>query len=228
MKNVFYILIFLSFASFSSAKAESPLNARCKSVVKNPHVSVTASYEPLTYDHTKVGRTLTRLHSSEYGGNVHEGYQITGLATYDLGTELNFNLSKQKLQDGVVCFYPSDIKLDISMRNPTIYIARSIKKGTCAYEVALRHEQTHQQINLEVIEKYVPIIKNRFVEAVKKYAIASREKDDVSMEIIQEGLQKKYLEAINPVLEEIKTEIKTEQEKLDNIEHYNYEQSLCQ
>ncbi len=228
MKNVFYILIFLSFTSFSSAKAESPLNARCKSIVKSPNVSVTASYDALTYDHTKVGRTLTRLHTSEYGGDVHNGYQINGLATYDLGSELNFNLSKQKLSDGVVCFYPSDIKLEISMRNPTIYIARGIKKGTCAYEVALRHEQTHQQINMEVIEKYMPVIKNRFIEAVKKYAIASRAKDDVPMEVIQEGLQKKYLEAINPVLEEIKSEIKKEQEKLDNIENYNYEQSLCQ
>ena len=228
MKNIFYILIFLNFSFFSTAMAVSPLNAKCKAYVKNPSVTVTAYYGTLTYDTSKVTRTLTRMHMTEYGGDVHDGYQITGLATYDLGTELNFNLSKQKLNDGTVCFYPGDIKLDISMRNPTIYISRNIKKGTCAYEVALRHEQTHQQINMEVIEKYMPVIKDRFLEAVKKYAIASRAKDDIEMEIVQQGLQKKYLEAIKPVLEEIRKEIKTEQEKLDNVENYNYEQSLCQ
>ena len=172
-------------------------------------------------------KTLERLHKKEYGGDLSDGYQINGLSTYDLSTVLEFEITKKTFNDGVTCFYPTDINLTVGIDNPTIYIARSIKKGTCAYEVALRHEQTHQQINIEILEQYLPKIKENLIAAVKKYAVTARKRDDVSIEFLQQGLQKKYLEAINPVLEEIEKETKQEQMLLDNPENYDFEQSLC-
>ncbi|MBQ7659226.1 MAG: hypothetical protein IJS26_00575 [Alphaproteobacteria bacterium] len=228
MKNFFYILLFLSFASFSNAHAAPDLNVRCKGFAKTPEVSVKAVFEPLKYDHSKVSRTLSRLHNQEYGESAHRGYQVQGLSTYQLGTELEFIISKRTFNDGVTCFYPEDIKLLIVMKEPTIYIARSLKKGTCAYNIALRHEQTHQQINMEVIEHFVPLIKERFLQTVKKYSLASREKDDITIEQAQKGLKDRYLAAINPLIDEIKSEIGVEQQKLDRLEQYDYEQSLCQ
>ncbi len=227
MKNFFYTLLFFSFAFFSTAKAESDLNLRCQPFMPKPNIEFGFEIDPLKYDHTKVSRTLGRLHQKEYGGNMHLGYQVTGLATYQLGTELEFQIAKKTFNDGVTCFAPTKIFLRIVMKEPTIYIARSLKTGTCAYNIALRHEQTHQQINLEVIEHFLPVLKDRFIEAVKKYSLASRPQDDISIEQAQNSLQKKYLEVINPVLDEIKEEIKKEQLKLDTLEHYQYEQSLC-
>lgn len=228
MKNFFYILLFLSFASFSNAHAAPDLNVRCKGFAKTPEVSVKAVFEPLKYDHSKVSRTLSRLHNQEYGESAHRGYQVQGLSTYQLGTELEFIISKRTFNDGVTCFYPEDIKLLIVMKEPTIYIARSLKKGTCAYNIALRHEQTHQQINMEVIEHFLPLIKERFLQTVQKYSLASREKDDITIEQAQKGLKDRYLAAINPLIDEIKSEIGVEQQKLDRLEQYDYEQSLCQ
>ena len=227
MKNVFNTLFFLSFAFFYNLADAADYKARCKPFVEAPTLEIIAEYEPLKYDSSKVSATLSRLHQKEYGGYVEDGYRVNGLSTYDLSTGLDFRVAKTTFRDGVTCFYPTDIKLTITMKDPTIYIARSLKKGTCEYDVALRHEQTHQQINIEVLEHYLPKIKDRFIETVKKYAVAGRQKDDISLEAAQESLQKKYLAALNPILDEIKTEIKQEQEKLDNIQNYTYEQSLC-
>ena len=94
--------------------------------------------------------------------------------------------------------------------------------------LTMRHEQTHEQINVEALEYYLPKIKDKFLETVKKYAVAGRAKDDVTLESVQESLQKKYFDAINPLLKELEDEIAKEQNKFDTIEHYNYESGLCQ
>lgn len=228
MKKFVYALFFLSFTiALNAANASEMANIRCQAAAQRPEVKISFVSDELKYDHTKVYRTLARMHEKEYGGQTHDGFQINGLATYDLGTEINFRILKQVFDDGVTCFYPADIELIISMKNPTIYIARAIKKGTCAYDIAVRHEQTHQQINYEAIRAYLPVIKERFIETVKKYALISREKDDVSLEKVQSNIQKKYSDAVNSILDEVKNEINKEQQKLDNLDNYNYEQSLC-
>ncbi|MBR2299073.1 MAG: hypothetical protein IJ870_00680 [Alphaproteobacteria bacterium] len=227
MKNVFYILIFLSFTSFSTAKADQSLNMRCQAFVPKPNVTVKAVFEPLKYNYDKVSRTLERLQRQEMNGTLLDGYNINGLTPYKLQTSLTFSVGKKSFRDGVTCFFPVDVDLTLTLQEPVIYIARHLKPGTCMQKITLRHEQTHEQINVEALEYYLPFIKDRFLSAVKKYALTSRPKDDVDMAVVQESLKKKYMDAINPLLEELNKEINNEQSKLDRAEHYDYEQSLC-
>lgn len=227
MKNLFYILIFLSFASFSNAKADQNLNTRCQSFVPKPNVTVKAVFEPLKYNYDKVSRTLERLQRQEMNGTLLDGYDINGLTPYKLETGLTFSVGKKTFLDGVTCFFPVDVDLTLTLKEPIIYIARHIKQGSCMHKVTLRHEQTHEQINVEALEYYLPFIKDRFISAVKKYALTARAKDDVEMSVVQESLKKKYLDAINPLLDELNNEINKEQGKLDRAENYDYEQSLC-
>ena len=228
MKKFLYALFFLNFIITSNVvEASNVINVRCQAAAQRPNVRISFVSGEMLYDHTKVNRTLARLHEKEYGGQPYDGFQINGLSTYTLETEINFRIIKQVFNDGVTCFYPADIELIVSMKNPTIYIARALKKGTCAYNITLRHEQTHQQINFETLQAYLPYIKERFIKIIKKYALISRPKDDISLEKVQTGLQKRYSDAINAVIEEVKKEINLEQQKLDNLENYNYEQSLC-
>ena len=228
MKKLFYTLIFLSFTCFSNFAGAANMNVRCKPFVKSPNVTIKAVFEPLRYDYSRAPRTLENMHRKEYGGEIHEGYRINGLTPYNLKTTLEFNVLKKVFRDGVTCFYPGEISLVLTLKDPVIYIARSIKKGTCEYNVTMRHEQTHEQINVEALEHYLPKIKDAFLKAVKKYAVAGRAQDDVTLEAVQKSLQKKYFDAINPLLKELEEEIGREQNKFDTKEQYNYESSLCQ
>jgi len=227
MKNVFYILIFFTFAGFSVAKAADNLNFRCQPFVLKPKVTIKAVFEPLKYNYSKVSRTLERMQKEEMNGQLVEGYKVNGLTPYKLETNLMFTLGKKVFNDGVTCFFPTEVNLTLTFKDPVIYIARQIKEGTCAYQVTLRHEQTHEQINVEAFEHYLPLIKDQFIAAVKKYSLMSRPKDDIKTDIVKDSLTKKYLGAINPLLDELSEEINMEQSKLDRIEQYDYEQSLC-
>ena len=162
----------------------------------------------------------------QYGAQVPDGQYVNGLATYALTTDLSMNFTKTRLQDGTVCIYPEKVDLKIKNVDPTIYISADLEQNGCRYKVALRHEQTHQQINFEVFEYYVPIIQRRFEEAVKKYALISS-KRDINLTLAKEKFKDKYMQAVNELIQEISSEINNEQIKLDSAENYNYEMSLC-
>lgn len=227
MKKVFYILIFMSFWLFSPlALAQTAAQKACRKIMQAPEVSFSISYGKLKYDFSKNNRTLTRMHMKQYGSKFTNGEYVNGLATFSMTTELVMKMAKRTLKDGTVCVFPAMLDLKVKNENPTIYISSDLPEDSCRYKVALRHEQTHQQINLEVFEYYIPIIQRRFEEAVKKYALISS-KRDINLTLAQEKFQDKYLAAVNEVTKEISAEIHAEQIKLDSAENYSYEMSLC-
>lgn len=227
MKNLFYILIFCLPYFFSvSVLAQETAQTACQKILRPPKVTISTSFGRLKYDFSKNNRSLTRMHIRQYGGKVATGKYVHGLATYDLSTQINFKMLKNTLNNGSVCIYPQEISLNIGVEDPTIYLSKDLVEGTCVYQLALRHEQTHQQINTEVLENYLPLIKQKFLTAVKQNLLISSSRD-MNLQLAQENLKNRYLEAINPVLEEIKAEIKAEQAKLDSLENYDYEQKLC-
>lgn len=226
MKKLFYLLIFSFVCHFSAAQAQQNDNAReiCKKIMRNPEVTILTSYGKLRYDHSKNSRALARMNMRITGGEVDPSRRVNGLATHDILMEIDFKITKNELPDGSACIYPEKVNLKIGAKDPVIYISKDLEAGSCAYNLTLRHEQTHQQINAEVIEYYMPIIRKNFLAAVQKYALISR---NVNLVLAKENLMKKYTEAMQPLMAEIEAEIKAEQSKLDSPENYDYEESLC-
>ena len=227
MKKLFDVLIFATlFLVAVCAHAKTNAERLCLENASKPEVTIEVSYGALKYDFSKNNKTLTRMHIRNYGGTVAPGKQVHGLASYDLATEISFQLQKSSFSNKATCIYPLYVTLKVGVQNPTIYISKNLKEGSCAYQVALRHEQTHQQINAEIFESFLPKIEQTFLNVVSQYALISSEAD-MDMTQVQKTLQAKYLDALNPVIEEIKSTIKQEQSKLDSIENYNYEESIC-
>lgn len=227
MKKVFYIVFFANFAFFSSlCKAEDDIKTLCIRNMRNPEVIITTSYGDIKYDHTKNRRSITRLHKYQHK-NVLSGKMLNGLSVFNYVTNVSIKLRKQTLLSGVNCVYPTMVKLNFGAgENPVIYIAREYEEGSCMYNLVLRHEQTHQQINQAVLEYYLPILKQRFLEVVRNNALASKN-SDINLTLAQNELKDKYIAAITPILDEIKAETAAEQAKLDSDENYDYEAQIC-
>ena len=229
MKKVFYIVFFANLTFFSSfALANDDVKYACLRNMREPEVVITTSFGDIKYDNTKSRRTITRMHIQEYGGTSAKGNFLNGLSTFEHAINLNFKIRKQTLLSGITCVYPTNINLYLGIgENPVIYIARDYQEDSCMYNVILRHEQTHQQINQSVLEHYLPIVKQRFLEVVKNNAVIGST-EDIDLEQAQKELQQIYLSALNPLLDEIKAETNAEQAKLDNQKNYDYENMICQ
>lgn len=227
MKKFYCILIFAFCGVFCNAALAAPTpDEVCAKIVRKPKVELSVSYGKLKYDFSKSGRSLTRMHIKHYGGGVPAGKYVNGLATNDLTTELTFKLTKNTLNNGMTCVYPSVVELKVKIDNPTIYLAKEMEKNSCMYNIAMRHEQTHQQINVEAFDYYLPMIKSALLRAVQNFPLMSG-KADVSLVLAKKRFTDEYMNEVNPVLNELQNEIKTEQAKLDSQAHYDYEAALC-
>lgn len=221
--TIFFVL--LSFKSSIAVGAED-LKAICRKEIENPKVTIVTQFGNIKYDHTKSKRAISRIHLSN-GGMLQSSKLLNGLSVFERKIGVAVKVKQKRLPSGINCYYPAEINFLIGTgEDPIIYIAKEIKKDTCIYDVTLRHEQTHQQINQSVMEHYLPTIKEHLLNVVKKYPVAATRKI-INIEQVSAELTKKYTLASSSIVEEIRKETLKEQSRLDTMEHYTYDESLC-
>lgn len=218
MKKLFFILIFATFFHIDVFAAD------CSSVASNPTVTVFYSFGHLIYDNTKQVSEITSM--AKKFNLVESGIFAEGLATADINFDISMTSTAQPIDIGEFCVVPSQINIFLGISKPTIYLANTLQKGSCKYNVVLRHEKTHQQINKTALEYYLPIFKaavTKLSQQITPTYITNTNQIESTTRILTENLNAK----ITPLVDFIKKEIATEQFKLDNKENYKYEGLLC-
>lgn len=127
--------------------------------------------------------------------------------------------------DEVVCVVPEKIEIFFGFVKPTIYISRDIKDKKCKKTLVLRHEQTHQQINILALNYFLPQMKK----------LISQHITQMEAVVVPRSLQKKAVEEMNMfimarmanLVEQFNNFLEKEQDKLDNENNYAFEGSVC-
>lgn len=219
MKKLFFILTTLLFLHPHRALSASP----CDAIDYAPKLVFSTSYGRLVYDDSKGLDDLTRL-GSQFG-TVEQGLFAAGLATVKVGWEIEVTSMVSK-QDNIICVLPATIEVFIGYENPVIYLSRELQPGTCEYNVVVRHEQTHQQINKTALEYYIPELKYRISAMTRDIRpIQVKRLTDTKQATAQ--LTQQYIERIHPLVEAFKQVLQKEQGKLDNHTNYKLEGDLC-
>ena len=219
MKKLFFILT-LSIFFTSSAFC----NDVCSDVQINPDIKFTASYGKLVFDKSKSKEELTSLAKQQ--NHIESGIFANGLSTVNINFDISLKTSTINITDSDYCVLPQEINIFLGLDSPIIYISKELKENTCEYNIVLQHEKTHQQINKKTLEYYLPLFKNTastIIKNIKPLNIKNIEQlDTATNDYIQ-----KYNQKLNPLVDFIKKEILTQQQKLDNPDNYRYENSLC-
>lgn len=244
MKKIFFVLIFSIFFINSSVNAQidtsvlddqvlfyahqnsEKLNYKnaCESIKPNPRIIFYTSYGKLEYNTEYNQKNLTIL--SKNNGIVEEGDLASGLALVDIASEYMLSTTSRSMTNGSFCIIPQELSVYIGFTNPVIYLANDLKPGTCLYNLVLRHEQVHQQINVNALEFFIPIIYKRIKQIVanmKTMYVTSKDKTKAGTD----QMTAFYAKQINHLVDEFKQEILIEQRKLDNRKHYQYESEVC-
>lgn len=221
MKKLFFILTVLSLPTFSTASAQTIDCAAIKSV---PAIEFTTSYGKLAYDFSKNNKQITEIAARH--GIIEKGLFASGLATINVSWEISVNTIGKIYGDYDICVVPTKINVFIGYTDPKIYISNEIKKDSCEYNVVLRHEQTHQQINKTALDYFIPL----FQDAVEKIAANVKPVQVSSLTEIDKAttrLTQTYDKKISPLIKVFKEDLLTEQSKLDNHSNYEHEKKLC-
>ncbi len=222
MKKLFFILIFFHTTLLSPEKVQA---FDCMQAATIPTIELSTSYGNLKYDHSKNNQQITDIAAKH--GISEKGLFASGLATTNVSWEIAVNTIGKIYTNYDICVVPTSIKVFIGFSDPTIYISNQIIKDSCEYNVVLRHEQTHQQINKAALDYFLPMFHRALKQIVKTI---SPEHISVLTEIDNSTtrLTQKYNSKLAPLIEAFKQELLTEQSKLDNHKNYNFEQNICQ
>lgn len=229
MKKIFFILTILNFIYIDTVFAQNTPNSAelrriCEQTAIEPTLIFYSSYGKLEYNKQYTRQNLTQLGKNM--GMFEEGDLASGLALVDVASEYELNTSIRKMVNNAVCIIPQELSVYIGFQNPVIYLAQELEKGTCLYNLVLRHEQVHQQINVNALEYFIPLIYDRVKIIVKNmrpvYIQSERETKKRANEITAY-----YAAQINKLVEEFKQEILIEQRKLDNKQNYQLESNIC-
>ena len=232
MKNIFFALIF-SFLFLNSAWAKSDMdryNNECKSFIHRPKVALYSSYGRLRYKFDKDEAFLKAETAKRFAAQhvaMPEGFETAGLTKVQDIFDFDFTAGTMGLSHGYTCVFPETIDVRLEYSLPTIYILNTLKKGSCMYEVAMRHEKTHMQIYIEGLDYFLPILKNYVEQLFDEvgFMVAARGE---SVEKTAKALNEKYLKKVQDKIDAWHSEVETEQLKLDTAEHYTMENMICQ
>lgn len=219
MKKLFFILTILFFSS--SVKAEEDV---CASFTYDPNLKITASYGKLNYDFSKNTQEITDL-AKKYN-LTEEGIFAKGLSTVNINFDITIQSVGQPIGNSKFCFIPTEITLFLGLDSPTIHISNELVENSCEYNIILQHEKVHQQINKTTLEYYLPMFKYSAEQIIKN--IKPIQIDDIEqVETTTTEMTKLYNQKLTPLVDFIKKEMLSEQQKLDNRKNYLFESSLC-
>ena len=221
MKKLFFILTVLLGTSLS---VEAAAFNRCAELKPQPRLSFYTSYGKLEYDFSKDQMGITKVGMSY--GVIEKGIFANGLATGTVKWEVDVSSEGREGRNGEICAYPVEIKFYLGFADPKIYVSRDLRKGSCMYDLVLRHEQTHQQINTAALEYFIPRLKSAALSVLNNVP-PQRIDNSGQIDATTRQFVHTYSAQLEPLINFFKAELLREQSKLDNHENYQLEGSLC-
>jgi len=232
-KNIFapIFLFFLSAAIFCGKDAcaqaldRESAEQKCAQIGNHAEVRFFSSYGKLSYDTSLSTPRLSALGVKH--GTIARGARASGLSLSNVVMKVKMRSKTMVIDDSYSCIIPTKVYIFVGYRNPRIYISKDILRDKCYYQVVVRHEQTHQQINVLALEYFLP----QFKALAKKYA------QDLNPVLIQKGLttpqkvinakNKEFSSNMSDLVSQFKKFIADEQKNLDNKRNYEFENKIC-
>lgn len=228
MKNLFFVLIlsklFLWAHLVYGSVPEQDIRRQCEEQSYDLQINFTTSYGRLEYNFDLSKDELSQM--AQQAGIFEKGIFAAGLALVNIDSEYELNTVTQTLSNNGHCLVPYQLNMHIGYSRPVIYLARELEEGSCAYNLVLRHEQVHQQINKQALEYFIPriyrSIKQQSREIKPKYISPQASEDKAAQELTTQ-----YHQIITPFVDEFRDQILAEQSKLDNQQNYQKEGDIC-
>ena len=234
MKKVFFTLIFAIFFVCDAWANEdvSKYIEDCLAVIDKPNIKAKSSYGYLQYNFDKDEDFLRKKTSELYnerGLKLPDDHKVLGLTVVRLGFELDVGVGMISVSNDKYCLYPTDINAYIGYSAPIIYILKDLQKGSCKYDVALKHEKTHMEIYINALDYFLPKFKDTVENLLYKVGvkIIDKPKDDQSRLIVAKKFSEVYHNYVKKQVDEWWNILSVEQGKLDTMENYDLENRIC-
>lgn len=193
-----------------------------------PKINVVPTKSNVQYDFTKTKNDLSRfdidtISPYEASHKTHVGGLMSGKIQLKQQTEF-----MQEAYDhvGYGCVYIKVIDVKIHI-DPTIYVAKEHKQGSCNHNEILKHEKKHLREDQLVVNKYSGIIGENIKKSLisEGYSFGPYKISELAK--VQKRLQRKIAKLVTERHDEMNLERQERQQAIDSIEEYDEIAARC-
>ncbi|MBF0393572.1 MAG: hypothetical protein HQL38_12910 [Alphaproteobacteria bacterium] len=119
--------------------------------------------EPVRIDvETKIAKTAYRHDLGKQGierlqnktnGSATPGTTV-GLTVAAYGYRLSMGAKAWRRSDGAWCQWISNLRVEVSIPEQTVYVAREYPAGSCEYGAVIEHENEHVRLNESILRNF--------------------------------------------------------------------------
>lgn len=157
--------------------------------------------------------------------STEPGWHLGGLTLSNIQVSYSAQYLQQQVSQADGCLYIRHVDVNI-LYSPVIYIATDFLNKQCQYDLTLAHEQRHVGTDLEVINDYIPL----FRQKMEQYLASVGPQGPIDMgqmEDTQTAILDQLIADAQPINDELAETRRQRQAAFDTQENYLYENSLC-
>lgn len=223
-KNTLFVILTL-FLAATPAAASTGIEQCAEIYRKNPpKVNITYNYGALKYDATKTSAELDKIYETiSHGKPTHN---IHGLTYLEPNVTTSVKMKSELLDDMSYCFYPQFIEIK-TWYNPTVYIANSLKNGTCRFNTTVRHEQTHLDLGHHALYLFAKSLRQAEPEILAAVKPVVENGTSFDGNKIVKDFTDAYHAQVKIYFENFKKNLEKYNSIIDTDENYKDETNLC-
>lgn len=191
-----------AFFALGAALAPASAQAAC-SQVPAPAVSVQVVDPGPRVSSTKSLDQINAMAGSH--GLTRQGSRVLGLTEIDLDSAVNVRFKGERAGAGM-CVSVSRVEVKFGLKKHYVHVPREYPRGTCQFNVVMRHEMAHVDVNRRTVRKYAQVLKNE-VRSVLRQTGAHAAHTMVAGQRSQAAVLQK-------VIDDVSTRFRAELEKL--------------
>ena len=202
----------------------SPSFAAPRCPKASPGIEIDVGLDPgaVAYDKGKSKKTLTKMAAGPGVAGSQAGTRF-GLTRSAYSEQIKIGVRSEEIGDGWRCHRLSSISARIEISELSVYVARELPSGTCAYKAVLEHEARHVSILRDTLRDYLPA----YEKALRRAAEGIDPIADKARKIPGDRFFRHLKTGLKPVLAELSETLKKRQKAIDTPEEYRRVHQLC-
>lgn len=223
-KKIFFVSAVALLVS-SAARADTA-QEKCETLYRNnpPMINITYNYGKLRYDNSKTSEELDDMYNEiNPGASANNIHGLTHLSPQEVTVVTS---TSQVIDSDNICFYPSKIEISI-WYDPIVYLAKSLKIGSCRFNVTVRHEQTHLDLAHHALYLFAKSLKNAIPDILEQVKPIVKDKKNADSSQIVQNMTEAYQSKVKVFFEEFKQRQQKYNAVIDTAQNYIEESKLC-
>lgn len=158
------IILLSALVGWTPAYAQAQNKAACPRVAA-PQISVRINDPGARVASTKSLRQINALAGSH--GMARKGVIVLGMTEIKLrsGVKVHYVGSRS---GKFTCVSVSKMEINFGLKQHKVHLPREYRRGSCQFNVVLRHEMAHVDVNRRSVRKYAAALKNEMRSALRR------------------------------------------------------------